>query len=429
MYTATLHGVHPYFEVGDKYELNVYYQLPTMTLPTELIAVDVEVRGVSIARDFDGIGQTALSLRVPSGAWNKTTAIRAAMLATGLPYDKINRSTVLTVGAYDYPGPADIYCDGTADNVQIQAAIDQLYAIGGGDVYLTRGNFKTSAIITLRDKVNIIGSGSTKIRPQDITKTSVMASAGADCVLSNFTISGEDVTYANRNLTVITEASVPQKVRADNVTIANFTVTASTVSTTYSFWGMVGIKSASNCIIEDISLTLTTADGIDFYGFASIETTARCIIRDIDGTSSEGTIRAFLGCTNITGCILQDCTLGTGTITAFYSCNNISASSMHDCDGYFTTCAYQCTNLSCISSSSNAASYTYYGYNSCTNITVSSSLTNTAGTTEIGFLNCKSVQQCKTDDANKYGAGVGQSYADAGTSNACADTAAGGYNS
>jgi hypothetical protein len=45
---------------------------------------------------------------------------------------------------------------------------------------------------------------------------------------------------------------------------------------------------------------------------------------------------------------------------------------------------------------------------------------------EYGFYGCKSVQQCNsTGDSNPYSA----SYADSGTSNACADTAAGGYNS
>jgi len=45
---------------------------------------------------------------------------------------------------------------------------------------------------------------------------------------------------------------------------------------------------------------------------------------------------------------------------------------------------------------------------------------------EYGFYYCTSVQQCKSGgDSIPYSG----SYADAGTSNACADTAAGGYNS
>lgn len=53
----------------------------------------------------------------------------------------------------------DYVTDGTADDVQIQAAIDAAYAAGGGQVYLLPGNYYTASQITLKSKVNVQGSG------------------------------------------------------------------------------------------------------------------------------------------------------------------------------------------------------------------------------------------------------------------------------
>lgn len=55
--------------------------------------------------------------------------------------------------AYDY------LCDGTADDVQIQAAITAAAAAGGGTVLLSEGEFVIEAEITLADNVNLVGMG------------------------------------------------------------------------------------------------------------------------------------------------------------------------------------------------------------------------------------------------------------------------------
>jgi len=49
-------------------------------------------------------------------------------------------------------------CDGVADNVEIQAAIDALPAVGG-KVKLTEGNFAISASVTLVDNIELCGMG------------------------------------------------------------------------------------------------------------------------------------------------------------------------------------------------------------------------------------------------------------------------------
>lgn len=78
------------------------------------------------------------------------------------------RAATLVVAAYDSPAKskagADYVCDGTDDDVQIQAAIDALPAwsdpYGGGLVLLTAGRFNPGSTIWLRGKnERIMGQG------------------------------------------------------------------------------------------------------------------------------------------------------------------------------------------------------------------------------------------------------------------------------
>ena len=70
-------------------------------------------------------------------------SVTAYKLAAGAPY------ACLVVAASDAPAKAkataDYVCDGTHDEVEIQAAIDVAYAAGGGQVQLTAGTFYLQA--------------------------------------------------------------------------------------------------------------------------------------------------------------------------------------------------------------------------------------------------------------------------------------------
>lgn len=54
---------------------------------------------------------------------------------------------------------ADYYTDGTADHVQINAAIDAVNTAGGGTVFLRAGTYIPSAIVSLKDNVWLVGEG------------------------------------------------------------------------------------------------------------------------------------------------------------------------------------------------------------------------------------------------------------------------------
>lgn len=70
---------------------------------------------------------------------------------------KLNNTTI-TVGM---DIGADYVCDGTADNVQIQAAIDYVNSLGGGEILIKRGTYDLASSISIIgiNYVNIIGEG------------------------------------------------------------------------------------------------------------------------------------------------------------------------------------------------------------------------------------------------------------------------------
>lgn len=52
------------------------------------------------------------------------------------------------------------YCDGTADDVQIQAAVDYVVALGGGIVFIKKGTYNLATYVILGSNVTILGEGS-----------------------------------------------------------------------------------------------------------------------------------------------------------------------------------------------------------------------------------------------------------------------------
>lgn len=74
---------------------------------------------------------------------------------------------VIVVAANDTPQAwkqgADYVCDGVADEVQIQAALDKVAAYGGGQVFLATGAYSISAKLTIDDGVWLCGGGNQTI--------------------------------------------------------------------------------------------------------------------------------------------------------------------------------------------------------------------------------------------------------------------------
>ncbi len=264
MYQVTLHGVHPYFQIGDRYELNVDYQLASMPFPTELVSVDVEIRGVQTARGCGDIGQTILSCRVPSGEWNKTTSTKAKWISSGLPLDKLNRSNELTIGAYDYAGQADVYCDGVNDDVQIKGAIDSLTEIGGGKIKLTRGSFIIGDTVILEDNIDISGEGAgTVISNSNQSSVAWFEGTGIKNVsISRIVFDGENINAPTPGVIRFVTAGINCLIT--EVEIKNLTFTSGFGTEVIGIIGQGAI--VSNCYIHDFLCSVILAETAGIYG-------------------------------------------------------------------------------------------------------------------------------------------------------------------
>lgn len=114
---------------------------------------------------------------------------------------------------------ADYLCDGTADDVQIQAAIDATKADGGGIVQLSGGTFNLAATLSISgnideddaDSITLRGVGqqATILKPAvnvnginlnswcvaNITDLGIVAAGTGSCITSTATLSGNEVSF------------------------------------------------------------------------------------------------------------------------------------------------------------------------------------------------------------------------------------------
>ncbi len=87
-----------------------------------------------------------------------TIALIAAVLLIGLAGAASAASVTVAASNSQVKSSAQYVCDGSGDQSQIQAAINQV-AAGGGDVYLLDGTFNVAGDIQLVSGVNLIGKG------------------------------------------------------------------------------------------------------------------------------------------------------------------------------------------------------------------------------------------------------------------------------
>lgn len=100
----------------------------------------------------------------------------------------------------DQIAAADYACDGTADEVEIEAAIADVVAAGGGTVLLSRGAFYLAASITGAADVNLIGEGwTTKITVANGTNNSFSLLDGTwtRSILADFQVDGNKANNAS----------------------------------------------------------------------------------------------------------------------------------------------------------------------------------------------------------------------------------------
>jgi parallel beta-helix repeat protein len=159
----------------------------------------------------------------------------------------------------DIIATSDYVCDGTDDDVQIQAAIDALPA-SGGTVELAAGSFVISSTVTLPDNTHLIISTGALVTLAAASNTDMFTNSDTVGGNENITVSGGGVIDGNGTNQVGADR--------DNFTFANVTRLTLRDFTTQNSLGW-GLHTASDCSI--VRVLDITAPGPSYRGGIQID--------------------------------------------------------------------------------------------------------------------------------------------------------------
>lgn len=151
-------------------------------------------------------------------------------------------------------------CDGTADDVEIKAAISALPS-GGGEILLLDGTYNISSSINIsKANVTIRGSGASTVLTRKFNGTSssgVIECSAASCRICDLTINGNKSAYTSGNNRGAYASMSAANIKIDHITVKN-------AYTGIVLSGMTG-GSISDCIVQT-----TSAHGIYISGASSV---------------------------------------------------------------------------------------------------------------------------------------------------------------
>ena len=154
----------------------------------------------------------------------------------------------------------DYLCDGTADEVEIKAAISALPS-GGGEILLLDGTYNISSSIAI-SKANVVlrGSGPSTVLKRMFNSTSangVIGCSAAHCRICSMDVDGNKTAYASDDNRAIYASQSASYIEIDHVTAKNS-------DNGISLSGMTG-ASILNCIVQT-----TSARGVYISGASGI---------------------------------------------------------------------------------------------------------------------------------------------------------------
>ena len=154
----------------------------------------------------------------------------------------------------------DYLCDGTADEVEIKAAISALPS-GGGEILLLDGTYNISSSIAI-SKANVVlrGSGPSTVLKRMFNSTSangVIGCSAAHCRICSMDVDGNKTAYASDDNRAIYASQSASYIEIDHVTAKN----------SYNGISLSGMTGASilNCIVQT-----TSARGVYIFGASGI---------------------------------------------------------------------------------------------------------------------------------------------------------------
>lgn len=190
IYSLTLKGTRHYYEPGEWYTLNL--NITTAGID-ELMNMKCRCMSVSIERSGDGLGTTEIILEEIIENWTFDSNSVARFLLSG-NLSKLPIKEKIIVAASDYDGVADYYCDGTADEVEVNKAIVFVAGRGGGIVERTEGTFVLAAAIELKSNIIFQGRGANTITEKNGNFRAIEAIGTSGTFLENIILRNFKVT-------------------------------------------------------------------------------------------------------------------------------------------------------------------------------------------------------------------------------------------
>ena len=190
IYNITLPGARYDFEPGEWYTLQV-----GGAGEREYINSVCECYGMTTQVSAGAGSFTSVAFREIYQNWVADSGAVARYLATGDPRQKPVNYRQIVIGAPEYTGVADDYCEATSAQTVIQEAIQKMAGIGGGIVQLTEGTFKTTAAIDMSyNNVTLRGSGWETVIEKNCNAWGIRVDGTVATTIDNVTLSNFKIT-------------------------------------------------------------------------------------------------------------------------------------------------------------------------------------------------------------------------------------------
>ncbi|MGI8406392.1 MAG: beta strand repeat-containing protein [Thermomicrobiales bacterium] len=132
---------------------------------TQAAVAGAAVKTTPVDADTIPLSDSAASNALKKMSWsNLKTTLKVYLDTLYASISDLNDrafKTTVTVGPTG--SKADYICDGVADQVEMQTAIDAVLSAGGGRVLIKYGNYELSSYLELKSNVRVIGEGSSTV--------------------------------------------------------------------------------------------------------------------------------------------------------------------------------------------------------------------------------------------------------------------------
>lgn len=171
---------------------------------SENIDSKVRIESVATSKRPGSLGSTYMLLAEVEENFKYNSSYKARTIANAMPWRNPQGTSVMFVAAGTGTEIAHIYCEGSADQVGIQAAIDAASGNGGGIVHLGVGTFYLTAAIEMKSNVTLEGEGpSSTILEKNANDYAISCNGGSGTELTNIAIKNMKITRNSADTNVI----------------------------------------------------------------------------------------------------------------------------------------------------------------------------------------------------------------------------------